>query len=96
MASAGVRALGNSLKELRIHICQKSPASQGGRDFMEKLYVPLKLKNPQLPILLRECSGIIPKIHARYAYGQETSVDISDMGKDQVLQTVNELASRQP
>ena len=33
---------------------------------MENYYVPLKLKNPKLPILLRECSGIIPKIHARY------------------------------
>lgn len=36
------------------------------RQFIEKYYVPLKKANPQFPILLRECSGIEPKVFARY------------------------------
>lgn len=36
------------------------------REFIEKHYVPLKKANPQFPILIRECSGIQPKLYARY------------------------------
>lgn len=30
------------------------------------MYVPLKKENPNFPILIRECSGIQPKLWARY------------------------------
>ena len=36
------------------------------RDFLEKYYIGLKKDNPKLPILVRECSGIQPKIYARF------------------------------
>ena len=36
------------------------------RDFLEKHYIGLKKDNPKLPILVRECSGIQPKMYARY------------------------------
>ncbi|XP_055332612.1 uncharacterized protein LOC129584467 [Paramacrobiotus metropolitanus] len=89
---AGVRAFSASLKELRIILCQKGESSKGVRDFLEQFYIPLKQQNPKLPILVRECSGITPKVHARYDYGQENSVDLSGMHKEQVLNTVNTLA----
>ena len=64
MASA-IRLGGGALRELRIHLCQKSSASNGVRAFIENDYVPLKKANLEFPILIREASGISPKIWAR-------------------------------
>lgn len=36
------------------------------RDFIEKRYVDLKKANSNLPILIRECSDVQPKLWARY------------------------------
>lgn len=36
------------------------------RQFIDKYYVQLKKANPQFPILVRECSGVEPKVFARY------------------------------
>ena len=36
------------------------------REFIEKHYVGLKKVNPNFPFLIRECSGIEPRIYARY------------------------------
>ena len=36
------------------------------RDFLGKYYVGLKKENPKFPFLVRECSGIQPKIYARH------------------------------
>ncbi|KAJ1974934.1 hypothetical protein H4R34_004526, partial [Dimargaris verticillata] len=55
-----------SLKELRFHLCQSSPASQGLRDFIVKSYPTLKKANPGLPVLIREAQGVEAKIYARY------------------------------
>ncbi|XP_006891284.1 PREDICTED: NADH dehydrogenase [ubiquinone] 1 alpha subcomplex subunit 2 [Elephantulus edwardii] len=55
-----------ALREIRIHLCQRSVGSQGVRDFIEKKYVELKKANPDLPILIRECSDVQPKLWARY------------------------------
>lgn len=107
MAAAAVKSigggLGRGLRELRIHLCQRSASSRGvrsaqgwagpgrargsspgatrhpradpqgpaappslRREFIEKHYVTLKKANPNFPILIRECSGIQPKLWARY------------------------------
>ncbi|KAJ4793987.1 NADH dehydrogenase [ubiquinone] 1 alpha subcomplex subunit 2 [Rhynchospora pubera] len=58
--------LSKSIKELRFLFCQTSPASSHTRDFVLKNYTDLKTKNPKLPILIRECSGVQPQIWARY------------------------------
>lgn len=36
------------------------------REFIERDYISLKKANPNTPILVRECSGIEPKLWARY------------------------------
>lgn len=36
------------------------------RDFIERHYVELKQQNPTFPILIRECSGVEPKMYGRY------------------------------
>ena len=47
--AAATKALkfGPAIKEVRLHLCQKSAASAGAREFVEKHYVPLKLANPK-------------------------------------------------
>ena len=64
MASA-LRLGAGALRELRIHLCLKSNASTGVREFIENDYVALKKANANFPILIREASGISPKIWAR-------------------------------
>lgn len=36
------------------------------RNFVEQKYVALKKANPDLPILIRECSGVQARLWARY------------------------------
>ena len=51
MASAALK-LGKQVKELRLHMCNVSAASQGLRDFVENHYITLKKNNSSLPILV--------------------------------------------
>jgi len=81
------------LKEVRIHLCQTSPQSQGVRDFIETAYVPLKQANPKFPILIRECSGVEAKAWARFEYGRESCVPLANLTKDQVAATISSLGS---
>ncbi|XP_041657655.1 NADH dehydrogenase [ubiquinone] 1 alpha subcomplex subunit 2 [Cheilinus undulatus] len=95
MAAAAVRSigstLGKNLRELRVHLCQSSAASQGARDFVEQHYVTLKKWNPEFPILIRECSGVQAKIWARYDFGKESSVTVENMSADQVATALQTL-----
>ncbi|KAJ8916166.1 hypothetical protein NQ315_016305 [Exocentrus adspersus] len=82
----------SGLRELRIHLCQKSPASKGVRDFIEKYYVDLKTSNPRFPILIRECSGVQPKLWARYEFGKEQCVPLQDLSAEDVLNKLQKVA----
>jgi len=93
MAAAGLK-LGPVLKEIRIHLCQKSPASKGVREFIEQHYVGVKKDNPKFPILIRECSGVQPSMWARYDLGKETSVSLENQSSKQVFDTLRQLAQR--
>ncbi|XP_049729786.1 NADH dehydrogenase [ubiquinone] 1 alpha subcomplex subunit 2 [Elephas maximus indicus] len=88
--AAATRGVGTklALREIRIHLCQRSPSSQGVRDFIEKRYVELKKMHPDLPILIRECSDVQPKLWARYAFGQEKNVSLNNFSTDQVTRAV--------
>lgn len=63
------------------------------RDFIEKRYVELKKANPDLPILIRECSDVQPKLWARYAFGQEKNVSLNNFSADQVTRTLENVLS---
>ncbi|NWS90151.1 NDUA2 dehydrogenase, partial [Catharus fuscescens] len=88
MAAAAVKSigggLGRGLRELRIHLCQRSAGSRGVREFIEQHYVTLKKANPNFPILIRECSGIQPKLWARYEFGKEKSIPLNNLTADEV------------
>ncbi|XP_004686591.2 PREDICTED: NADH dehydrogenase [ubiquinone] 1 alpha subcomplex subunit 2 [Condylura cristata] len=94
-AAAGSRGV-RALREIRIHLCQRSPSSQGVRDFIEKRYVELKKANPDLPILIRECSDVQPKLWARYAFGQENHVSLNNFNADQVMRALENALSGKP
>ncbi|XP_076766046.1 NADH dehydrogenase (ubiquinone) B8 subunit [Xylocopa sonorina] len=87
---------GSHLKELRILLCQTSKSSQGVRDFIEKQYTSLKRKNPQFPVLIRECSSIEPALYARYEFGKERSVSLQNLSSEEVLKRIQELAASKP
>uniref|UniRef100_A0A8C8ARP6 NADH dehydrogenase [ubiquinone] 1 alpha subcomplex subunit 2 n=1 Tax=Otus sunia TaxID=257818 RepID=A0A8C8ARP6_9STRI len=95
MAAAAVRAvgagLGRGLRELRIHLCQRSAGSRGARDFIEQHYVTLKKANPDFPILIRECSGVQPKLWARYEFGKEKSVSLNNLTVDEVAKALENI-----
>ncbi|XP_048777966.1 NADH dehydrogenase [ubiquinone] 1 alpha subcomplex subunit 2-like isoform X2 [Ostrea edulis] len=95
MAANAAKALrfGSRLKELRIHLCQKTPASQGVREFIESHYVPIKQSNPNFPILIRECSDIQPRVFARYEFGQESSSSLSNLSSEEVMKVVSKMAT---
>ncbi|NXE02222.1 NDUA2 dehydrogenase, partial [Chaetorhynchus papuensis] len=78
------RGLGRGLRELRIHLCQRSAGSRGVREFIEQYYVTLKKANPNFPILIRECSGVQPKLWARYEFGKEKSIPLNNLTVDEV------------
>ncbi|XP_045470603.1 NADH dehydrogenase [ubiquinone] 1 alpha subcomplex subunit 2 [Harmonia axyridis] len=80
------------LKELRIHLCQTGVASKGVREFIEQHYVPLKKANPKFPILIRECSGVQPKVWARYEKGVEQSISLKDLSASEVLSKIESLS----
>uniref|UniRef100_A0A5S6QXB4 NADH dehydrogenase [ubiquinone] 1 alpha subcomplex subunit 2 n=1 Tax=Trichuris muris TaxID=70415 RepID=A0A5S6QXB4_TRIMR len=90
---ANIANFGPKLKELRMILCQTSEASSGIRAFIREHYVELKGKNPQVPILVRECSGVVPKIYARFEKGREANVNVSNLNSSEILRRLNDLAS---
>jgi hypothetical protein len=66
----GLRDTGVTASTSRVY--GRSHPQNGGalsdprRDFIEKRYVELKKAHPGLPILIRECSDVQPKLWARY------------------------------
>ncbi|KAJ7571086.1 hypothetical protein O6H91_01G148300 [Diphasiastrum complanatum] len=84
--------LSQIVRELRIHFCQTSSSSDATREFILKNYKDLKTLNPGLPILIRECSGIQPRLWARYAYGVERSVPLEGLTEPQITAKLEELS----
>ncbi|GMY26700.1 NADH dehydrogenase [ubiquinone] 1 alpha subcomplex subunit 2-like [Fagus crenata] len=83
--------LSKNLKELRILLCQTSPASSSTRAFVEKNYKDLKTLNPKLPILIRECRGIEPQLWARYDMGVERGIRLEGLSEAQIVKALEDL-----
>ncbi|KFQ92080.1 NADH dehydrogenase [ubiquinone] 1 alpha subcomplex subunit 2, partial [Nipponia nippon] len=65
------------------------------RDFIEQHYVTLKKANPDFPILIRECSGVQPKLWARYEFGKEKSVLLNNFTVDEVAKALENIVKSQ-
>ncbi|XP_063696109.1 NADH dehydrogenase [ubiquinone] 1 alpha subcomplex subunit 2 [Culicoides brevitarsis] len=79
---------GSNLKEMRIIVCQTGKESAGVREFINKHFVQIKQANPSVPILIRECEGAQPRLYARYGFGKEKSVSLTNATADDVLKHV--------
>ena len=64
------------------------------RDFVNRFYPNLKSANPNLPILIRECSAVQPRVWLRMEYGRETSLDASNKTADEVVKELLDLAAK--
>ncbi|TVU03467.1 hypothetical protein EJB05_51019 [Eragrostis curvula] len=81
-----------SVKEIRVLLCQSSPASAPAREFVKKNYADIKARNPSLPFLVRECSGVQPQLWARYDMGVERCVNLDGLSEAQIDKKLEELA----
>ena len=80
-------------RELRLHMCQTSPQSEGVRKFVRDFYLELKLNHPKFPILIRECEGTPAKAYVRFDKGVEKSASLDSQNKDQVIGSIEQLLS---
>jgi NADH dehydrogenase (ubiquinone) 1 alpha subcomplex subunit 2 len=83
--------LRDMVRELRLHLSQTDPSSEGLRQFIRNHYLSLKNQYPSLPILIRECENITPKVCARYDYGKELKMDLSHLSSEQVHEAILKL-----
>jgi NADH dehydrogenase (ubiquinone) 1 alpha subcomplex subunit 2 len=63
------------------------------REFIARNYVDLKALNPTLPLLIRECSGVQPRLWARYDYGVERSVPLDGLAAHEIDVKLEELVN---
>mmetsp|Transcript_32559 Transcript_32559/g.45172 ORF Transcript_32559/g.45172 Transcript_32559/m.45172 type:complete len:95 (-) Transcript_32559:187-471(-) len=84
-------AVGNGVRELRLHFCQTSSSSAGVREFVVKNYKTMKGLNATLPILVRECSGVEAKAYARYEKGVEKNIPLSGLDENAIAAAISKL-----
>ncbi|KAE8774597.1 NADH dehydrogenase [ubiquinone] 1 alpha subcomplex subunit 2 [Hordeum vulgare] len=65
-------SLSRNVKEIRFLFYQSSRASGPNREFVKKNYGDIKTRNPTLPVLIRECSGVEPQLWA--CYGKQPTI----------------------
>jgi NADH dehydrogenase (ubiquinone) 1 alpha subcomplex subunit 2 len=49
------------------------------RSFLTRAYPTMKHHNPHTPIMIREASGVQPRVYARYEFGREKMADLNGM-----------------
>ncbi|KAK3694815.1 thioredoxin-like protein [Podospora appendiculata] len=88
---SGKYAFTKTLKEVRFLFCQTGEQSAATRSFLTRAYPIMKKNNPSTPIMLREAAGTLPKIYARYEYGQEKSQTLEGLSDKQIEEAVTSL-----
>ncbi|KAL2798484.1 NADH dehydrogenase, alpha subcomplex, subunit 2 [Aspergillus insuetus] len=79
------------LKELRFLFCQSSEQSAATRSFLLRAYPTMKKHNPHTPILVREASGTLPRVYARYGFGKEKEEALSGLSDQQIEEKITQL-----
>ncbi|ORY27642.1 thioredoxin-like protein [Naematelia encephala] len=84
-----------AVKELRLHLCQTSEASQGLRKFIQSQYPSIKTAHPNLKVLIREASGVEPKAFVRFERGAESQTSLANLSEKDVASALSTLVSSQ-
>ncbi|KAL6582453.1 hypothetical protein OROMI_006467 [Orobanche minor] len=80
-----------NLKELRILFSPTSSSSSSTRAFIENNYKVLKTKNPKLPILIREATGIEPSFGLDSYLGVERGIRLEGLNVEQISKALEDL-----
>ncbi|KAM7222804.1 NADH-ubiquinone oxidoreductase [Rhypophila decipiens] len=88
---SGKYAFTKTLKEVRFLFCQTGEHSAATRSFLTRAYPIMKKNNPTTPIMLREAAGTLPKVYARYEFGQEKSQTLEGLSDKQIEEAVTSL-----
>ncbi|KAF2479662.1 NADH:ubiquinone oxidoreductase 10.5kD subunit [Neohortaea acidophila] len=88
---SGKYAFTKGLKELRFLHCQTSEHSNAIRSFLTRAYPTMKKNNPYIPIMIREASGVEPRVYARYEYGREKMADLKGLDDKAIEEKVTSL-----
>ncbi|KAM3506832.1 hypothetical protein MY11210_007381 [Beauveria gryllotalpidicola] len=91
---SGKYAFAKSLKELRFLFCQTSEASAPVRNFLVRAYPTMKKNNPNIPIMMREAAGTVPKVFARYEFGVEKAQSLDGLSDKQIEDTITGLVKQ--
>ncbi|UNI24031.1 hypothetical protein JDV02_009811 [Purpureocillium takamizusanense] len=84
-------AFTKSLREVRFLFCQTSEHSAAVRSFLTRAYPTMKKNNPNTPIMIREAAGTLPKVYARYEFGNEKQQSLEGLSDKQIEETVTGL-----
>jgi len=84
-------AFTQGLRELRFHLSNSGQGSDACRSFLRRAYPTMKHHNPSIPILIREASGVEPKVWARYGFGKEKSESLAGLSDKEVEDKVTTL-----
>ncbi|PYH91894.1 NADH dehydrogenase, alpha subcomplex, subunit 2 [Aspergillus ellipticus CBS 707.79] len=84
-------AFTKGLKELRFLFCQSSQESAATRTFLNRAYPTMKKHNPYTPILMREAAGTVPRVYARYGFGNEKQEALAGLTDQQIEEKITQL-----
>ncbi|KAJ6122089.1 hypothetical protein N7512_004554 [Penicillium capsulatum] len=82
------------LKELRFLFCQTSEQSAATRSFLNRAYPTMKKHNPHTPIMMREASGTVPRVFARYDLGKEKQEALAGLSDSQIEERITNLVKQ--
>ncbi|CAJ2504548.1 Uu.00g119420.m01.CDS01 [Anthostomella pinea] len=84
-------AFTKTLREVRFAFCPTGQSSTALKTFLTRAYPTMKKNNAHTPILLREATGTLPKVYARYEFGKEKSQSLEGLSDKQIEEAVTTL-----
>ncbi|WVN87240.1 uncharacterized protein L203_102417 [Cryptococcus depauperatus CBS 7841] len=93
--SSFAKQIPKSVREIRLHFCQTSPASAGIKQFVQSSYHAIKSANPDLKFLIREASNISPRAFVRFERGVESEAQLSNLSDADVGKVLTQLVNQQ-
>ncbi|ESW98594.1 hypothetical protein HPODL_04214 [Ogataea parapolymorpha DL-1] len=81
-------SLSKGVKELRFILSQTGETSRPLRSFLVKQYKTIKNANPDIPILIRECSNVSPAVVMRVANGREIRKELTSLSEPEISEVL--------